>query len=241
MTPDAIQKLNAINRRFYETTAEDFDETRGRAWAGWETLLPHLDESATTLSVLDVGCGNGRFGLFLAEHLDAHIGYTGVDNNRELLQYAQTALDSQDNITATLVQQDVIEDDLPPARDDLVVAFGMIHHVPGRNNRRQFMADLAQRVAPGGLLCFAAWRFYEYERFKERLADWPDDLKALVETHDYLLDWRRGEEALRYCHYVDEDEHQELVNSTGLKHVETFRADGSDGEMNRYSVLRRPL
>jgi SAM-dependent methyltransferase len=238
MTPDTIQELNAINRRFYETTAGDFDATRGSAWPGWQNLLPHL---TAPLSVLDVGCGNGRFGLFLADELDGHIGYTGVDNNRELLRYAQSALDNQPGISATLLHHDVIEGELPPARDDLVVLFGVIHHVPGRASRKRFMAELAKRVAPGGLLCFASWRFYEYERFKKRLADWPDDLKHRVEAHDYLLDWRRGEQALRYCHYVDDDEQQALIQATGLDHIETFRADGSDGAMNRYSVLRRPL
>lgn len=237
MTPDTIQQLNAINRRFYATTAADFDATRGRAWPGWQHLVAHLN---APLSVLDVGCGNGRFGLFLADELDGDISYTGVDNNRELLQYAQSALDEQPGIRATLLVQDVIEDKLPPARDDLVVLFGVIHHVPGAANRRRFMAELAQRVAPGGLLCFASWRFYEYERFKKRLADWPDDLTNRVEAHDYLLDWRRGEQALRYCHYVDEDEQQALIEATGCEHVETFRADGSDGAMNRYSLLRRP-
>ena len=58
--------LNDLNRRFYETVAIDFDATRQQAWAGWERLLPYLH---APLSILDIGCGNGRFGAFLAERI----------------------------------------------------------------------------------------------------------------------------------------------------------------------------
>lgn len=87
------------------------------------------------------------------------------------------------------------------------------------------------------MLCFAAWRFYEYERFRERLVDWDEGIA--VEKHDYLLDWRRGERALRYCHYVDDSEHAELIAATGLTEIATYRADGSNNTMNNYSVLRK--
>ncbi len=115
--------------------------------------------------------------------------------------------------------------------------FGVLHHVPGSEQRRAFMQTLAQRVAPGGYLAFAAWCFYEYERFRARIVPWPDDLE--VEPHDYLLDWRRGERALRYCHYVDETEHADLIAATGLTEITTYRADGRTNDINRYSLLRR--
>src|SRR5437773_46351 len=65
-----IQRLNEINRAFYNRVAQDFDETRQQAWPGWDTLLSYLNAPLNApLSVLDVGCGNGRFGLFLAQRL----------------------------------------------------------------------------------------------------------------------------------------------------------------------------
>ena len=61
------------------------------------------------------------------------------------------------------------------------------------------------------MLAFACWRFYEYARFRARIVPWPEDLAGRVEPGDHLLDWRRGERALRYCHHVDEAEQAELV------------------------------
>ena len=101
----------------------------------------------------------------------------------------------------------------------------------------RLLAAAADRVAPGGCLAFAAWRFYELERFRERIVPWPDGFE--VETHDYLLDWRRGERALRYCHYIDDAEHDALIRASGLKVIADYRADGAGGRLNRYAVLRR--
>lgn len=242
MKTQTIQHLNDINREFYATTAEDFDQTRGRAWAGWVRLTEYID---APLSVLDVGCGNGRFGVFLAQALDGRIRYHGVDNNQQLLDYASDALAPFANVKTTLQALDVVADPLPQEKYELVVLFGVIHHVPGTDNRQQFIAELAKRVKHGGMLAFAAWRFYEYERFRERLVPWSDDVipagmeDVELEEHDYLLDWRRGERALRYCHYVDDAELDTLVHASNMREVTRYRADGSDNAMNAYVVLKK--
>ncbi|MDQ7024897.1 MAG: class I SAM-dependent methyltransferase [Anaerolineae bacterium] len=236
MDESTIRQLNAINREFYQTTATEFDQTRVRAWQGWLTLREYL---TAPLSVLDVGCGNGRFGLFLAESFSENISYHGIDNNAALLEAAKISLADKPQLTLTLIQQDIISQALPDGTFDLLVLFGVIHHVPGTEKRRDFMQQLAQRVAPNGILCFASWRFYEYERFRARLVNWSDDIA--VEQGDYLLDWRRGERALRYCHYVDDAEHTALIAATGLSEVTSYRADGSDNRMNVYSILRKDV
>lgn len=231
MNAETIARLNALNRAFYQITAADFDQTRTAPWPGWETLLPLL---STPLSVLDVACGNGRFGVFLFERLGINVTYHGVDSNPQLLSFAQTALSGY---AARLEQRDILSEPLPAGSYDLVVLFGMLHHIPGHDNRRDFMRTLAARVAPGGLLVFTAWCFYEYERFRQRIVPFPPDLR--VEPGDYLLDWRRGTRALRYCHYVDDQEHAALIQVTGLREVLTYRADGHSGDVNRYSILKR--
>lgn len=239
MNAETIHRLNQINRDFYRVTAGEFDQTRGKAWPGWEKLLEHVN-APESLSVLDVGCGNGRFAVFLAERLGAKLIYHGQDNNAALLDYARAALDAAPNLTATLEMRDVVENPPDSGAYDLVVAFGLLHHIPGAQRRRDFVRALAERVAPGGLLAFACWRFYDYERFRARVVAWPDDLAGQVEPGDYLLDWRRGEVALRYCHHVDADEQNALINASALDEVLTYTADGFDGALNRYSLLRKP-
>jgi SAM-dependent methyltransferase len=228
------RRLNDINRRFYAAIADDFHATRGAAWRGWERLLPHL---RAPLSVLDVGCGNGRFGVFLTEHDLTPLHYHGIDNSSALLDHARSQLATHSQVTTRLEVVDVIDDPLPEGQYDLVTLFGVMHHIPGAARRLEMMRQLAARVKVGGLLAIACWRFYEYPRFRERIVAWDDDMQ--VEAHDYLLDWRRGARALRYCHYVDDAEHAALVAASGLREIETWRADGETGDVNRYSLLRR--
>ncbi|MEQ8675723.1 MAG: class I SAM-dependent methyltransferase [Aggregatilineales bacterium] len=241
MDQATIQRLNAINQTFYETTAQEFDQTRGRAWQGWIDLLPHLptDQHNTNYNVLDVGCGNGRFGVFLAENLDYEIAYHGMDNNRTLLDVALKAVSTAPGTSTTIEYRDIVNHPPDSGLFDLIVLFGVIHHIPGFEQRKHFMHTLAQRLKPDGLLVFASWRFYEFERFQERVVSWEADLAQQVEKHDYLLDWRRGEVALRYCHYVDDDEQQALIEATGLKEIATYRADGYQNRLNCYSVLKK--
>ncbi|MCC6801734.1 MAG: class I SAM-dependent methyltransferase, partial [Anaerolineae bacterium] len=237
-----IRTLNDINRRFYETVAADFDATRQGAWAGWERVaeivraglgLQSKPPAPTEFSILDVGCGNGRFGVFLAERLERdRLRYVGIDSSAALLDRARLALAGLD---VCLEQRDIVEQ--PPDESlgqfDLVALFGVLHHIPGADPRVALLRALAQRVAPGGLLAFTEWRFMDEARFRERVVAWDSGIS--VEPGDYLLDWRRGEQALRYCHHVDDAEHVRLVAATGLATVAEYRADAA----NMYTVLRK--
>jgi tRNA (uracil-5-)-methyltransferase TRM9 len=237
MQPDTIAHLNALNRRFYAVVADAFDQTRGSAWSGWQRLLPHLPP-ARPLRVLDVGCGNGRFALFLCA-AGLEIAYTGVDSSSALLMRAQAALADAKLAALDLVEQDVLEQPITDGQYDLVGVFGVLHHVPGRANRCAFLGGLARRVASGGLLAYASWRFLDDPRLRSRVVPWPPELQAAVEPGDVLLDWRQGAQALRYCHAVDDAEQDELDAATGLTLVARYRADGSSGQLNAYSLLRR--
>lgn len=236
--PETRRRLNAINRSFYEVAAEDFDQTRASAWSGWERLLPHL---RLPLTGLDVGCGNGRFGVFLHERLRPTVSnpltYTGIDASAPLLERARAALADRDGLSLSLQQHDLTEQplDLPP--QDVIALFGVLHHIPGAAERADLLRSLAARLRPGGLLIVTVWRFLDFPRFRERIIPWPEDIQP--EPDDYLLDWRRGPYSLRYCHHTGDAELQSLSAATGLAQIDTFRADGPENRANLYLLLGR--
>lgn len=238
MNDETVYYLNALNQAFYATTAAAFSETREGAWAGWDALLPYLP-AARPLRVLDVGCGNARFARFLAAQGIAY-HYHGLDNCGALLEKAQARLTSEAH---TFTDWDVITRPLElPAAYDLVVAFGVLHHLPSMARRRDFVRRLAGACAAGGVVAFTTWRFYEFAAWRERVVTWetlapPQPLT--LEAGDYLLDWRRGERALRYCHYADDSEQDALCAATGLEERARYRADGTEGRANCYSVLQK--
>ena len=255
MDERTVAQLNAINRDFYARHGASFDSKRRRPWQGWNRVIAGL-EKRSPLSILDVGCGNGRFGLFVEEAMSAPVEYWGVDASDILLAKAA----ERGSESWNLLQADVLDDGWPgeiAARCfDLVVCFGVVHHVPGRARRRTLIEELLDLVAPTGRLAFSIWRFGDRARFLDRTVDWQEwarlsgltlDMEAL-EPNDYLLRWGddggeplSSEAALRYCHFVDEEEGGELVGSLPVSEVETFLADGRGGDLNRYFVLRKNL
>ena len=230
MDDDTARRLNAINRDFYAKTARDFDATRQRPWSGWTRLLHGLDLPLDSL--LDIGCGNGRFARFLARRQRQPFAYCGVDSSADLLALARGQLSAQAD--CELLERDIVMGALPQRPAQLVVLFGLLHHMPGRERRRELVKAAADCVLPGGWLAFTAWRFIESQRLRARIQPWSSDIK--VETGDYLLDWRRGQRALRYCHHIDDQEHAELIAASGMRVLADFREDGG---LNRYTVLGR--
>jgi SAM-dependent methyltransferase len=253
--------LNAINRRFYSQAAEEFSATRDTAWPGWGRLLEIARDEALPepLDVLDLGCGNGRFATFLAEQGVA-FRYLGVDSSEELIERARARSPRTHRYRAA----DFVEaplDRVVPERDfSLVVLFGVLHHVPGRSRRALLLRQLGERLVPGGLLALTAWQFQAFRRFREKFIPWeqynrgapePIDLSQLEEG-DHLLPWGSptGSEVggprenpvggpVRFCHFSDAAALEALLAESGLEHIAAYTADGREGDLNRYYVLRR--
>src|SRR5690606_28455 len=127
MNPRTVFELNRINLDFYRRQAESFSQSRGKPWRGWDRVLAQLPARASqsTLSVLDVGCGNGRFGAYLEQHLGEPFSYQGLDASSALLLCARERLKQPD---VQLVEHDLVPslvNDSPPEEfrpvHDLVV------------------------------------------------------------------------------------------------------------------------
>jgi SAM-dependent methyltransferase len=235
--------LNALNQLFYTDSAALFDETRRAPWPGWREILPLFRERPVA-TILDVGCGNGRLARFLTTELGAPFLYFGIDASAPLLSAAANAVEGLTG--ARLLRGDLVleppERVLPDGPFDCVVAFGLLHHIPGEARRRALIRALARRVAPGGILALAFWDFAGEPRFAAKalsgalLAEVADDL----EPGDHLLRWgAEGSVRLRYCHHADEAEQTRLLAGLPLQPRLSFASDGRSGRLNRYRVLER--
>ena len=257
MNPKTQQALSAVNRDFYEAVADEFSATRRDPWPGWERVLARIEElePPSPLEVLDLGCGNGRFASFLCDRWRGDFSYLGVDSSPSLLRIAREAFDGARQIR--FAELDLLPQDpsqpltspspaLPSGPFDLVVLFGLLHHVPGFETRRALLAEAASRLRPRGLLVVTAWRFGASERFEKRTLDWdsfnrgrsdPIDPEEL-EPGDHLLGWASS--ALpRYCHFTDRDEMRALLDDLPVRQIHEFDSDGKSGDLNHYCVLER--
>lgn len=245
MERQTIRRLDAINREFYERHAESFDATRRRPWGGWRRVVDHLG-ALERPSILDVGCGNARFGLFAERRLGRPIDYLGIDRSQPLLERARRRAPS----AWRWLEADLVRDGLPAAlggeRFDLVACFAVMHHLPGEVLRCELLAAMSRRVGTAGLLAVSFWQLGDHARFTRRAVD-PESLGLAeeLEPGDYLLRW--GESAggaavasLRYCHHADPAEVERLLTAPELEPVDAFVADGASGDLNDYRLLRRP-
>jgi tRNA (uracil-5-)-methyltransferase TRM9 len=256
MDEQTARSLNAINRTFYSANAAEFDQSRSAPWPGWTRLLPQIrqirGEAVAALRVLDVGCGNARFGAFLADQLPAAqlppggIHYCGIDFSPPLISRAsERALPFT---SVELRQTDFVEtgSDLPEGPFSLIGLFGTLHHVPGHDRRRDLLRRLGERLTPGGILALTTWQFEAFARFQNRLTPWSEYNRtaadpidtAQLEPGDHLLPWGDGGSAHRYCHFTSEGDTRKLLEDLSFEVIESFAADGREGNLNRYFICR---
>jgi SAM-dependent methyltransferase len=244
MKPDIVKRLVDLNQAFYEQFAGSFADSRSRPQPGFTSLLHSLPAGA--ISVLDVGCGDGRFGRFLdneTKRLETRNWessttvrqYVGVDFSEGLLAIAR-ALGPGEYQQRDLTQPDCLEG---LGQFDLIACLATLHHIPGYANRLQLMREMRARLRPGGRLFLATWQFLDSERQRRKLRDWI--LVGLdesdVEPGDYLLSWERDGHGLRYVALVDAPALRKMSQEADLTVQHQFQSDGREGNLSLYTIL----
>jgi SAM-dependent methyltransferase len=241
MDPQVKAKLLEINQVFYDRYARSFSATRHQVQPGVGRLLGEL---LSDDSILDVGCGNGTLAQALAAQ--GYSGdYLGIDISPNLLDEAKTRLGSPPIGAYQFQQADLA---LPhwhkPFRDGSyngLVAFAVLHHLPGEKLRLQTVRTFKELIAPDGHIVVSVWQWQNSTRLRKRVLPWstvglhPDQL----DEGDALLDWRAGETpGLRYVHTFNADSLTTLATQAGLQVCRSYFSDGKTGNLALYQVWR---
>lgn len=237
MRPEVAQRLAELNRAFYDAHGEAFAESRPRLAPG---VLRVLAGIAPPARVLEAGCGDGKAGRWLARHAPGAV-YLGLDVSPVLLDRARRL--SPAGLAFRPV--DLLAEGWPAAlgagRFDWVLAFAVLHHLPGAAARAGVVRALAGLLAPAGRLAISNWQFTRSPRLRRRMADWAEiGLEAAdVEPGDHLLHWERaGRRGLRYVHALEQAEARALADQAGLSVEAVFQDDGHGRDLAEYLVLR---
>lgn len=238
MDAKTISHLLDLNRRFYQSFANQFATTRGRIQPGVKRILPTLKPSER---ILDLGCGNGQLLRELVR--EGFRGrYVGIDASAKLLVHASENI--PEGIDVTLIQADLASPDwhksLPQRQFDVILAFASLHHLPGQELRRQVLYEVRAQIDPGGHFVHSEWQFLNSPRLRKRIQAWEQAglSEVDVDPGDFLLDWRRGGYGLRYVHHFTEEELKSLAVETGFRIVETFYSDGETGNLGLYQIWK---
>jgi tRNA (uracil-5-)-methyltransferase TRM9 len=248
VNPNTVCKLIQLNHQFYQTFALQFSTTRQRLQPGVRKIIEQgfqadPDALPRQANILELGCGNGELARELARRKH-HGGYLGLDFNNDLLEEARQNL--PDDFLGKFLEIDLASTDwdqlIPPAHFDVVLAFAVLHHLPGESLRSQVLQKVRKLIKSGGSFIHSEWQFLNSPRLRERIQPWERaGLKAdEVDPGDYLLDWRSGGQGLRYVHHFSETELDDLAKSSGFQIIETFHSDGEGGKLGLYQ-LWKPL
>jgi ubiquinone/menaquinone biosynthesis C-methylase UbiE len=177
---------------------------------------PRLERLArgNARDVLEIGCGQGA-GARIIYDLFSPQRYLGVDLDPRMIRRARRKAGALPN--ARFIEGDITSLEVPDASFDLIVDFGVIHHVP---NWRDAIAEVSRVLRVNGEFLFEDLPLETWERgigipFR-RLADHPydhmfrqqeftDELASLgfaIETHEtsplsFYHFWGRAEKVSR--------------------------------------------
>lgn len=239
MEPEVINLLIDLNKQFYQTFALQFAAKRQKVQPGVQRLLGTLPREAR---VLDIGCGNGVVARELLTRGFKGI-YVGLEINPAFLEMARATLAGYPGfifLEGDLASPDWVRD-LREEKFDVVFAFAILHHLPGKHLRLSILTRVRQLLSKSGRLAISVWQFLNSPRLRARLQPWekvglsPDQ----VELGDYLLDWREGGVGLRYVHHFNPDELASLALECGYQVLDTFSSDGEGGVLGLYQIWQQ--
>jgi 2-polyprenyl-3-methyl-5-hydroxy-6-metoxy-1,4-benzoquinol methylase len=223
MLNNGIKEINEINKEFYKAHNTSFANSRKDNY--WEGFSKALNFIKTDSSILDLGCGNGRFYEFLKQK-NLKNEYLGIDNSIEFINQNKISFPE-----ASFEVVDIINDISKISEEyDFVAVFGVTHHIPSKEFRKTWFESLGKTVSKNGYLFISFWNF---DTSKADLNFKPE--KYQIENGDYFLGWKSDFKNHRYCHLFTTEEI--LETATYLKNFEII--SNFDLDSNKYLVLKR--
>jgi tRNA (uracil-5-)-methyltransferase TRM9 len=232
---DIVLRLVDLNRAFYQTFAAPFSATRARVQPGARRLLARV---APQSAVADLGCGDGNAARWLGSN-GLRGRYLGLDFSPALLEIARAAAYPfpAEFRTADFLTE-AWDASLPKAAFEDVLAFAILHHIPGEPGRAAFLTGCRRLLVPQGTLFLSSWQFQRSEKLRTRIVPWSEIglRESDLDEGDFLLDWRQGGRGLRYVHVVGREERLRIAAQTGFTETECFESDGEGGKLADYAV-----
>jgi len=225
MRKKTAEKLLNLVKNNYKTIASDFNETRKKE------IWPEIRESAGALkngdSILDVGCGNGRF---LETCLGRDVNYLGVDNSPELIKAAE-----ENYPRYAFKVGDILNlEEATQEKYDYIFCLAVLQHIPGRELRVRALSEMLKKLKPEGKIVISVWNLWSGVWKKKNyrwliLKDWFLYLfkRDRLDLGDLIFPWKNAHGEIisaRYYHAFTRNELGNLVKRAGGK-IKEVRKD----------------
>lgn len=252
MEKEYAEYLLKKTRKDYNQIAADFSRTRDKMWP--ETRFLFDNYLADRERVLDVGCGNGRMLEFCK---DKNIDYIGVDVSEKLIELAKKrylpslhskALKGRKEKFLPSVRfkvADALNLPFPKNYFDKVYSFAVLHHIPSKEFRLQFLNEVKKVLKLDGLFILTVWKF-KGKKGLHLIFELYLIIKYIIskifasselDYRDMLELW--GGKVKRYYHCFSQRELVGLVREAGFKIVRRGTVRNKRGNRNNIYLIAK--
>lgn len=138
------------NRAIATHTGHDDDAFVASGRVDTEFVVSTFYATAPRTRILEIGCGAGRMTRHLA---DAFTEVIALDPTAAVLDELRRSLGDRPGITPVLGCETALRD-LPDGSVDAVLAYVVFQHVSSRDSVREYVAQGARLLGPGGVAAF---------------------------------------------------------------------------------------
>lgn len=207
-----VKQILKLNNNFYQSVSKEFSKSRQKPWVGWDRLVDIIgNHHKGKYKILDLGCGNGRFYDFVKGKI-LNCDYLGCDINNDLIIGAKEKHSNRKGSNAKFEITDIFEDiKCIKGKYNLVVGFGITHHIPNSDYRKQWFLDISKLLATKSILTLTFWKFNK-------------------NSGDYLIGWSNKDVA-RYCHQYSKKELYDLIQlykKHQIKLIDKYESDNKN-------------
>ena len=213
-TPESAHSdLNKEQLRTEESWDNRFSRDKG--WREGTEPVPYLmsyienhpDEIPNDAAILDLGCGNGRNLVPLAEKEEKEYRLTGIDISGEGLNRTRERLDEK-NLKAELKKGACTDlSEISDESQDLVFSMGVIHHNRWEGIQQSF-AEVKRVLKPGKSFVFSGRSINDTDTPREQ-----------IEDHGFTARDTEGNKEGVIQHYFTEEELRELAEENKFEIV----------------------
>ncbi len=147
----------------YDAFATTFSNSRkDHPWLELDTIIEHMRQQ-NALSILDIGCGNGRF-LAEAENWELRIeNYIGIDSSCWMIEEARRL---HPEYHFEVIPMESLTYDLWTMSYDAILFLASFHHLDTEEKRVGTLTHIKKLLAPHGRIYLTNWNLRDQERYK---------------------------------------------------------------------------
>ncbi len=204
----------------YDAFATTFSNSRKNLyWPELDYIIRDMMQY-TPYSMLDIGCGNGRFLTEITNYELRITNYLGIDSSEGMIMEARKLHPDHHFDICSMLALQTLQHSNTPTFDSLLF-LASFHHLESRTERIQVLQDISKLLAPNGRIYMTNWNLRDQTKY-ETSHRWDGDYDIKIGAYS------------RYYHGFTLDELSGLFEETGYQIIENRV---SEGGRNFLSIL----